>query len=88
MQQESFKTSKIFVPTVSKRFTMKIIKGFDTSFKTVNHSDDVEMCEQAIPSRIIDAWMINNAYKQSLEEQEMHKYDNIQIVSVFEEQIK
>ena len=88
MQQESYKTSQIFVPSVSKRFTMKIFKGFEPSFKIVNHNDDVEMCEQAIPFGIIDAWKINNAYKQLLEELEIHKFDNAQIVSIFEERIK
>ena len=77
MHQESFKTSKFFVPTVSKRFTMKIFKGFEPSFKIVNHNDDdVEMCEQAIPSGIIHPWKKNNAYKQLLEELEIHKFDN------------
>ena len=32
--------------------------------------------------------MINNAYKQLLEELEIHKFDNAQIVSIFEERIK
>ena len=46
------------------------------------------MYEQAIPSGIIHAWKKNNAYKQLLEELEIHKFDNAQIISVFEERIK
>ena len=67
---------------------MKIFKGFEQNFKIICHNDNIETCEQDIPSGIIDAWKLNNSYKQLIEELEIHKYDNAQIISVFEEYIK
>ena len=87
MSKDSSKISNFFAPKFSKRFVISKFQGFQSDFTHEKNNSDANMEEIAIPVGIINAWKLNNAYKQLLTEMNIQDCDNKYALVVINDQI-
>ena len=87
MDKQELKVSKLFVPKQWDRFIMKRFIESHPDYNSSEYNDDVEMGDISVPTRIIDAWIINNEYKEFIKELRISKFNNEHAILVIKEQI-